>query len=845
MLAPKLSKLPNKASGSSTRKPGLDRSTLPTLEFDPTARARLPQRTIGNQLALRRRAQQSLGPDQEINPESASISNERRSFAFGKIPVFPPEGPGQPQPPFSPPMRFGGVLQRKLEVGAVDDPLEHEADRMAEHVMRMPSAAAIAPSTGMPGLQRKSIGARASSLSSAAHDSGTTAPPIVQEVLRSPGRPLDKSTRSFMEDRFASDFSDVRIHIDSQAAQSAAAVQARAYTVGNNVVFGAGKFAPNSHEGKHLIAHELTHVLQQNAARPQPNGAAERASSLPLSPTPVGLHRETGTVLRREPQTDDRPLKPSVDASEFHADEVKGSKYTYYRGEYLEVQGEHGIEKQEVYWVKFNVDEKGVMTGSARTVSPDRKFRSGQLRFKDEFNKALDSFKKNGVEVKEFEADWSYMTPDEISENLRAYQQGVANKMTKEDAASDTPTGRVVTKAGFKVADVKNVDEPQEHLKDETTKFPRVKARFVRTTDQAPDGPSGGTGGSTQGGKTGGTAGTSGNTTSGAPQVKGQGGAVTDVDSAGAGTFPKVKGQGGTNATAGADVDPGVGTATAPKNTGQTAPSGRFSGSGTLAIHVGLGAATVVADFIAAYFKAKFDAKSAQKQTEAFLAVATKKINANPDEAVKKMLVNPEGTVYAWIHLDNSTISSLGTDAWGDPALHSSSPLLDMGPIEYVTGPMPQELANSVPKVGGGGLAPTVTSTTIIDVPLTTPPLEELVSYAKTRSMPLDDVYEYALNKLLAASNANESVLETRLRLLQSRQTNDETWKKLDAEYKKAEKAHDLKQQVSIFQRLSAIDQSQLSISAQLNSMEKKMQQSEENVNHWQRIVDLLKPATP
>lgn len=845
MLAPKLSRLPNKASGSSTRRPGLDRSTLPTLGFDPTAQSRFPQRTIGNQSALRRRAQQPLDPDQAINPESTSITNERRSFAFGKIPVFPPEGPGQPQPPFSPPMRFGGVLQRKLEVGAVDDPLEHEADRMAEHVMRMPSAAAIAPSTGMPGLQRKSIGARASRLSSSPHDSGTTAPPIVQEVLRSPGRPLDKSTRSFMEDRFASDFSDVRIHIDSQAAQSAAAVQARAYTVGNNVVFGAGKFAPNSHEGKHLIAHELTHVLQQNAARPQPNGAAERASSLPLSPTPVGLHRETGTVLRREPQTDDRPLKPSVDASEFHADEVKGSKYTYYRGEYLEVQGEHGIEKQEVYWVKFNVDEKGVMTGSARTVSPDRKFRSGQLRFKDEFNKALDSFKKNGVEVKEFEADWSYMTPDEISENLRAYQQGVANKMTKEDAASDTPTGRVVTKAGFKVADVKNVDEPQEHLKDETTKFPRVKARFVRTTDQAPDGPSGGTGGSTQGGKTGGTAGTSGNTTSGAPQVKGQGGAVTDVDSAGAGTFPKVKGQGGTNATAGADVDPGVGTATAPKNTGQTAPSGRFSGSGTLAIHVGLGAATVVADFIAAYFKAKFDAKSAQKQTEAFLAVATKKINANPDEAVKKMLVNPEGTVYAWIHLDNSTISSLGTDAWGDPALHSSSPLLDMGPIEYVTGPMPQELANSVPKVGGGGLAPTVTSTTIIDVPLTTPPLEELVSYAKTRSMPLDDVYEYALNKLLAASNANESVLETRLRLLQSRQTNDETWKKLDAEYKKAEKAHDLKQQVSIFQRLSAIDQSQLSISAQLNSMEKKMQQSEENVNHWQRIVDLLKPATP
>src|ERR1041385_5790965 len=67
------------------------------------------------------------------------------------------------------------------------------------------------------------------------------APPIVHEVLRSPGQPLDASTRAFMEPRFGRDFGDVRVHTDGKAAESARAVNARAYTVGNNVVFGAGQ----------------------------------------------------------------------------------------------------------------------------------------------------------------------------------------------------------------------------------------------------------------------------------------------------------------------------------------------------------------------------------------------------------------------------------------------------------------------------------------------------------------------------------------------------------------------------------------------------------------------------
>jgi Domain of unknown function (DUF4157) len=89
------------------------------------------------------------------------------------------------------------------------------------------------------------------------------APPIVQEVLRSPGQPLDTATRAFMEPRFGHDFSRVRVHTNERAAESARAVSARAYTVGRNVVFGAEQYASATTNGQRLLAHELTHVVQQ------------------------------------------------------------------------------------------------------------------------------------------------------------------------------------------------------------------------------------------------------------------------------------------------------------------------------------------------------------------------------------------------------------------------------------------------------------------------------------------------------------------------------------------------------------------------------------------------------
>lgn len=92
------------------------------------------------------------------------------------------------------------------------------------------------------------------------------APPIVHETLAGSGHPLDFDTRTFMEERFGHDFSRVRIHTDTKAAESAREMGAHAYTVGSSIVFGRGGYAPETQAGRRLIAHELTHVAQQGGS---------------------------------------------------------------------------------------------------------------------------------------------------------------------------------------------------------------------------------------------------------------------------------------------------------------------------------------------------------------------------------------------------------------------------------------------------------------------------------------------------------------------------------------------------------------------------------------------------
>src|SRR2546423_14087055 len=91
-------------------------------------------------------------------------------------------------------------------------------------------------------------------------------PSLVKKVVGSGGgSPLDRDTKGFMESRLGADFGDVRVHTDATASESARSVQAHAYTVGSDVVFQSGKYAPESESGKRMLAHELTHVVQQRS----------------------------------------------------------------------------------------------------------------------------------------------------------------------------------------------------------------------------------------------------------------------------------------------------------------------------------------------------------------------------------------------------------------------------------------------------------------------------------------------------------------------------------------------------------------------------------------------------
>src|SRR5262245_56673065 len=143
---------------------------------------------------------------------------------------------------------------------------ELEADRIAEEVLAAPGDGRAAPRS----VQR--------------HASETSASPLpvpdsVVHVLEGPGRPLEPALRRDMEQRFGRDLSNVRVHVDGAAAHSAREVDARAYTVGDRIVFGAGEFAPGIESGRRLLAHDVTHTLQQSTGVLQRKGGWPDAST--------------------------------------------------------------------------------------------------------------------------------------------------------------------------------------------------------------------------------------------------------------------------------------------------------------------------------------------------------------------------------------------------------------------------------------------------------------------------------------------------------------------------------------------------------------------------------------
>lgn len=217
-------------------------------------------------------------------------------------------------------------LQAKLAIGRPDDRYEQEADRVAEQVMRMPA----------PQVQRQCIECEARELDvqrqvadeedeedeeliqlqrSSSAEAGVTAPSVVHQALSSPGQPLDAATRAYMEPRFGADFSQVRVHTNAQAAESAQSIHAMAYTAGNSIVFNKGHFAPGTQSGRQLLAHELTHVVQQNPLVRRKTSSFEQGSqkASPVSEPPAKPLKISGgrPSVQRKPFFFAPPAKPS------------------------------------------------------------------------------------------------------------------------------------------------------------------------------------------------------------------------------------------------------------------------------------------------------------------------------------------------------------------------------------------------------------------------------------------------------------------------------------------------------------------------------------------------------
>lgn len=280
-------------------------------------------------------------------------------------------------------------------------------------------------------------------------------PSIVHEVLRSPGQPLDHATRAFMEPRLGHDFSEVRVHTDARAADSSRAVEAHAYTVGRDMVFGAGQYSPRTREGRRLLAHELTHVVQQRggaamAASVSNAPAHEReadqiadaiASSAPAlsecqPASKTTPQVATGMILARQPadqgeQKNLLPVQVSAPAErerEVEAIEVGGKSYVLYQ---TEVRSEGSSA-----WLANN---PGNMDYSADTADwgayEDKKLKWGDHRFAIFPNeqtglKAVRSFLRKHQTIRDIRLMMNMFAPaGDVTNNPSEYARSVAAAM--------------------------------------------------------------------------------------------------------------------------------------------------------------------------------------------------------------------------------------------------------------------------------------------------------------------------------------------------------------------------------------------------------------------------------
>ena len=166
--------------------------------------------------------------------------------------------------------RSSVAIQRKMRIGPVDDPLEREADRVADAVVARQPVGALSSSpasiqskcAGCEKEEEKSVRRKCTQCSGETHAVGGSADMAAKAVSQG-GAPLTRAQRGYFEPRFGRNFSAIRVHTDHEAMSAAERIDARAYTLGGDIAFARGEYRPDTDSGRRLIAHELAHTLQQ------------------------------------------------------------------------------------------------------------------------------------------------------------------------------------------------------------------------------------------------------------------------------------------------------------------------------------------------------------------------------------------------------------------------------------------------------------------------------------------------------------------------------------------------------------------------------------------------------
>ncbi len=251
--------------------PGLTGSTAQPLATSQTVDSiRSLQRAIGNQ-AVRR---VPLRANADLRAGLDTLATPRFDHDFSRIPVSSNASVG---------------LQAKLAVNSPGDIYEQEADLVADQIMRMPASSPSAVAAWRQRMLRESDHKeagrtqRAQGVSAATESKSSPAKETTVRALNSSGEPLHPALRSFFEPRFGHSFDQVRVHTDAEAATSAQQLNALAYTRGRDIAFAPGRFEPHTERGRRLLAHELTHVVQQGWA------GRERIQRAYLAPTPDAI----------------------------------------------------------------------------------------------------------------------------------------------------------------------------------------------------------------------------------------------------------------------------------------------------------------------------------------------------------------------------------------------------------------------------------------------------------------------------------------------------------------------------------------------------------------------------